>query len=85
MTTITERITQFENMAEADPDNDMAHFSLGNAYLKAYRHSDAARSLQRCIELNDQMSKAYQLAGQALDLYHQITKLALENERRNLD
>jgi Fe-S cluster biosynthesis and repair protein YggX len=60
------RIAQFEKMAADDPDNDMAHFSLGNAYLQADRHADAARSLQRCIELNDQMSKAYQLAGQAL-------------------
>jgi hypothetical protein len=29
------RIAQFEKMAAADPDNDMAHFSLGNAYLRA--------------------------------------------------
>jgi len=60
------RIAQFEKMAADDPDNDMAHFSLGSAYLQADRHTDAAGSFQRCIELNDQMSKAYQLAGQAL-------------------
>ncbi len=63
---VDQRIAQFENMAAEDADNDMAHFSLGNTYLQADRHADAAASLQRCIELNDQMSKAYQLAGQAL-------------------
>jgi Fe-S cluster biosynthesis and repair protein YggX len=66
MPTVDERITQFENMAAEDPTNDMAHFSLGNAYLQAERHREAAASLKRAIELNPEMSKAYQLAGEAL-------------------
>ncbi len=66
MSDIDTRIAQFEHMATEDPDNEMAHFSLGNAFLKAGRHADAARSYQRCIQLNPQMSKAYQLAGEAL-------------------
>ena len=66
MTSTTDRITQFENMAKEDPDNDMAHFSLGNAYLQAGRPQDAAVSLQACIKINPEMSKAYQLTGQAL-------------------
>ncbi len=66
MPTLDERIAQFEHMAQADPDNDMAHFSLGNAYLQAERYADAAASFQRCIAVNPEMSKAYQLAGQAL-------------------
>lgn len=66
MSDLDDRIARFENMASADPDNDMAHFSLGNAYLQAGRAEDAARSLQRCLELNDAMSKAWQLAGDAL-------------------
>ena len=63
---LDQRIAQFENMAAEDADNDMAHFSLGGAYLQAGRHAEAAASLQRCIELNAEMSKAYQLAGEAL-------------------
>lgn len=63
---INERIARFENMAQADPDNDMAHFSLGGAYAQADRHADAARSFLRCVELNPEMSKAYQLAGAEL-------------------
>lgn len=66
MTAVSDRIAQFEKMAREDPDNDMAHFSLGNAYLQAERAAEAARSFQRCIELNPEMSKAYQLAGQAM-------------------
>ncbi len=63
---LDQRIAQFENMAAEDADNDMAHFSLGSAYLQAGRHAEAAASLGRCIELNPEMSKAYQLAGEAL-------------------
>ncbi len=61
-----ERIARFENMAQADPDNDMAHFSLGGAYAQAERHADAARSFMKCVEINPEMSKAYQLAGAEL-------------------
>ncbi|MEO0513337.1 MAG: Fe(2+)-trafficking protein [Planctomycetota bacterium] len=60
------RIAQFEKMASDDPDNDMAHFSLGNAYQQAGRFAEAAESFLRCVELNDAMSKGYQLAGAAL-------------------
>lgn len=58
------RIAQFENMASADPDNDMAHFSLGGAYQKAGRYADAAASFERCYAINPDMSKAYQLAAE---------------------
>jgi Fe-S cluster biosynthesis and repair protein YggX len=53
-------------MASADPTNEMAHFSLGKAYLDASRHAEAARSFERCVELAPDMSKAYQLGGQAM-------------------
>lgn len=66
MNTADERIAQFENMAASDPDNEMAHFSLGNAYLQAERFAEAAVSFERCVELNPEMSKAYQLAGESL-------------------
>ncbi len=66
MTNLDTRIAQFEKMAHDDPENDMAHFSLGNAYLQAGRFAEAANSLERCITLNPGMSKAYQLAGDAM-------------------
>lgn len=65
---INQRIAQFETMVrpEADPNNDMAWFSLGGAYSQAGRHTDAAKAFIRCFEINPAMSKAYQLAGKAL-------------------
>ncbi|MFO0875605.1 MAG: Fe(2+)-trafficking protein, partial [Phycisphaerales bacterium] len=66
MTDLSTRVAAFEKMAADDPSNDMAHFSLGRAYLDAGRHGEAARSLERCIELNPHMSKAYELAGKAM-------------------
>lgn len=61
-----ERIAQFEHMCREDPENDMAHFSLGNAYAEAGRHAEAAAAFRRCYEVNPLMSKAYQLAGDNL-------------------
>ena len=61
-----DRIDRFRNMAEADPENDMAHFSLGNAYYQASRWDEAADAFKRCVETNDAMSKAYQLGGDAM-------------------
>lgn len=61
-----DRIAQFEKMASADPSNEMAHFSLGNAYLQAGRFAEAAASLERCVAINGDMSKAYQLGGEAM-------------------
>ena len=60
------RIEQFKKMAEADPDNELGHFSLGRAYLEAGRYSESAASLERAISLNANLSKAYQLLAEAL-------------------
>lgn len=64
----TDRIQQFRKMAEADPTNELGHFSLGKACLSAGQFTEAATALQRAIELNpNKMSKAYQLLSEALD------------------
>lgn len=55
------RIQQFRQMADADPDNELGHFSLGKAFL------DATRPLRRVLELKPSFSKAYHLLGVALD------------------
>lgn len=61
-----ERIEQFRKMAEADPTNEIGHFSLGRELLAAGDLDGAVQSLKRVIELNPNISKAYQLAGSAL-------------------
>ncbi len=65
MPSIDERIAQWEKMAAEAPD-DMAFFSLGNAYREAERFEDAAKAFERAIELNPDMSRAFQLRGQML-------------------
>ncbi len=61
-----QRINQFRNMAEADPENELGHFSLGKAYMDADRFAEAEASLRRTLELNDQHSKAFALLGRSL-------------------
>ncbi len=58
-----DRIEQFKKMAEADPQNEMGHFSLGKAYYDVGRFAEAIHALRRTLELNPTYSKAYQLLG----------------------
>jgi Fe-S cluster biosynthesis and repair protein YggX len=66
MADLTARIDQFRKMAEADPNNELGHFSLGKALLDAEQPADAARSFERALGINPNLSKAYQLLAQAL-------------------
>lgn len=61
-----DRIAQFRTMAEADPTNEMAHFSLGNALANDGRHAEAAKCFERCVELAPEMSRAYERAGRSM-------------------
>jgi Fe-S cluster biosynthesis and repair protein YggX len=62
---VQNRIAQWEKMAKEAPD-DMAWFSLGNAYRDAHRLEDAQAALAKAIEFNPGMSRAYQLRAQVL-------------------
>jgi Fe-S cluster biosynthesis and repair protein YggX len=62
----SERIEQFRKMAEADPTNEIGHFSLGRELLTAGDLDGAVQSLRRVIEINPNISKAYQMIGTAL-------------------
>ena len=65
MSSIDERIAQWEKMAEQAPD-DMAFFSLGNAYKDAERYGEAAKAYGKAIAENQGMSRAYQFLGESL-------------------
>ncbi len=71
------RIEQFKKMADADPDNELGHFSLGRAYLDAGRDADAIASFTRALEINKNLSKVYQLLAQ--------TELKLGNREQAVD
>ncbi len=62
-----QRIEQFKNMAQADPENELGHLSLGKAYFEAGQYELATGSLARAVELNAKLSKAYQLLGAAFE------------------
>ena len=64
---VQERIQQFKQMSEADPGNELGHFSLGKAYVEADRFEEAVGAFSRVVELKPQLSKAYQLLGEAYD------------------
>ena len=66
MADIHTRIEQFKKMASDDPNNELGHFSLGRAYLEAGINDNAASSFQRVLEINPNMSRAYQLLSSAL-------------------
>ena len=66
MAVTNDRIEQFRKMAEADPENELGHFSLGRAYLDAAMYAEATESFRRVVQLNANLSKAYHLMAQAL-------------------
>lgn len=65
MSESSRRIEQFRQMAGADPNNELGHFSLGRAYLDDGQPSEAIAPLQRALELNANLGRAYELLAQA--------------------
>lgn len=61
-----QRIEQFRKMAEDDPNNELAHFTLGKALADAGDHQAAIESYRQAIALNSNISKVYQLLAQSL-------------------
>ncbi len=62
---IEARIERFRQMAQADPENELGHFSLGRAYIEAGRHQEAIASLQRALQINANRGPVYHLLAQA--------------------
>jgi tetratricopeptide (TPR) repeat protein len=65
MPDINARIEQFRQMVEADPNNELGHFSLGRALLDAGQYDEAAKSFQKTIAMNPNIGKVYQLLAEA--------------------
>lgn len=60
-----EKIQQFRNLVETDPNDELAHLGLGNALMDAGQYQDAAQSFQRVLALNGKLSKAHERLGAA--------------------
>jgi Fe-S cluster biosynthesis and repair protein YggX len=61
-----ERLAVFKNMVEADPQNELAHFSLGRIHFETGDMPSAESSLRRTLELNPRHSVAHRLLGEVL-------------------
>ena len=60
-----DRIEQLRKLAESDPNDELAQFSLGSALLESGKAAEAGPCFQRVLAVNSQNSKAYQLLGEA--------------------
>ena len=61
-----ERIAQFRKMAVDDPDNEIAHFRLGQLLMESEEYTDAIAAFCRALEISPQFSKVYQLLASCL-------------------
>src|SRR5262245_17762865 len=62
----TDQIAHWRKMATDDPDNDLAHYRLGQELLKAGQYEEAVRSFRRTLELSPEFSRVFQLLGDCL-------------------
>src|SRR6478609_7076012 len=66
MSNLADQIARFRNMAQEDPDNDLAHFRLGQFLMDDLQYEEAAKSFRRTLEITPEFSKVYQLLGECL-------------------
>jgi len=66
MSNLADQIARFRNMAQEDPDNDLAHFRLGQFLMDDAQYEEAAKSFRRTLEITPEFSKVYQLLGECL-------------------
>lgn len=65
-TQLREKIVQFQKMTKEDPENELAHYRLGQLLMEDEQYAEAARSFERTVELSPDFLKAYQLLGECL-------------------
>lgn len=61
-----DQIAHWRKMATDDPENDLAHYRLGQELLKAGQFDEAVKSFRRTLELSPEFSKAFQFLGECL-------------------
>jgi Fe-S cluster biosynthesis and repair protein YggX len=61
-----EQINRYRNMVQGDPDDDLAHFRLGQALMEDGQYGEAVKSFERTLELSPGFSRVYQFLGECL-------------------
>jgi tetratricopeptide (TPR) repeat protein len=61
-----EQIARFRAMAEGDPEDDLAHFRLGQILMEDGQYAEAARAFERVLQINPHFSRVYQHLGECL-------------------
>jgi Fe-S cluster biosynthesis and repair protein YggX len=58
------RIAQYRNMVQGDPDDDLAHFRLGQELMDDGQYAEAIKAFERTLELAPGFSRVYQHLGE---------------------
>src|SRR5688572_28354383 len=61
-----ENIARYRNMDAGDPDDDLAHFRLGQALMEDAQYGEAAKEFERTLELSPAFSRVFQFLGECL-------------------
>lgn len=72
-----EKIERFKKVIELDPADVLGYFSLGNAYLDAYKKDLARQTFEKAVQIDPEHSSSYYGLGQAWEALGQKEK-ALE-------
>src|SRR6266545_3918156 len=67
MTSRTDRIAEFKEVAELMPDDPVVRFGLAGAYLDAGLADDAVAEYRQAVRLKPDYSAAYRGLGRALE------------------
>ncbi len=72
-----EKIERFKQVIELDPHDVLGYFSLGNAYLDAYKKDLARETFEKAVEIDPEHSSSFYGLGQAWE--------ALGNKEKAVD
>jgi Fe-S cluster biosynthesis and repair protein YggX len=61
-----EQITRYRNMVQGDPDDDLAHFRLGQTLMDDGQFTEATKEFERTLELSPAFSRVFQFLGECL-------------------
>lgn len=71
-----EKIERFKKVIELDPADVLGYFSLGNAYLDAYKKDLARETFEKAIQVDAEHSSSYFGLGQAWEALGNKAKAA---------